>query len=251
MYTHDRSTVAILDWLAAIGAGSAGELAASCGLSQRATGARLRALEGAGLTRSLRLLHGAPALHVLTRRGLRAAGRPELEPVAISASGFAHLLAVARVAVALGNAGHRVSGERELRAWERAEGRPLASAEVGLARDGTVALHRPDLVCWGEGAPVAVEVELTVKAPARLRTIVRGWARSRLVGGVVYYTPRSPPPLLGKPRVYWANGPLGDARGRSKRGSIVARLSRTRAPRGVGSGSLPGVDSPDSSVPSP
>ena len=187
MYTHDRSTVAILDWLAAIGAGSAGELAASCGLSPRATGARLRAMEDAGLTRSLRLLHGAPALHVLTRRGLRAAGRPELDPVAISASGFAHLLAVARVAVALGNAGHRVGGERELRAWERAESRPLASAEVGLARDGTVALHRPDLVCWGAGAPIAIEVELTVKAPARLRTIVRGWARSRLVGGVVYY----------------------------------------------------------------
>jgi DNA-binding transcriptional ArsR family regulator len=187
MYTDDRSTVAMLDWLAAIGAGSAGELAASCGLSPRATGVRLRAMEDAGLTRSLRLLHGAPALHVLTRRGLRAAGRPELDPVAVSASGFAHLLAVARVAVALGNAGHRVGGERELRAWERAEGRPLASAEVGLARDGTVALHRPDLVCWGAGAPIAIEVELTVKAPARLRTIVRGWARSRLVGGVVYY----------------------------------------------------------------
>jgi len=187
MYTDDRSTVAMLDWLAAIGAGSAGELAASCGLSPRATGVRLRAMEDAGLTRSLRLLHGALALHVLTRRGLRAAGRPELDPVAVSASGFAHLLAVARVAVALGNAGHRVGGERELRAWERAEGRPLASAEVGLARDGTVALHRPDLVCWGAGAPIAIEVELTVKAPARLRTIVRGWARSRLVGGVVYY----------------------------------------------------------------
>jgi hypothetical protein len=191
MHLHDRSTVAILDWLAAIGAGSAGELAASCGLSLRATGARLRAMEDAGLTRSLRLLHGAPALHVLTRRGLRAAGRPELDPVAVSASGFAHLLAVARVAVALANAGQRVGGERELRALERAEGRPLASAEVGLAREGTVALHRPDLVCWGAGAPIAIEVELTVKAPARLQTIVRGWARSRLVGGVVYYA--SPP----------------------------------------------------------
>jgi DNA-binding transcriptional ArsR family regulator len=127
MHAHDRSNVAILDWLAAIGAGSAGELAASCGLSLRATSARLRAMEDAGLTRSLRLLHGAPALHALTRRGLRAAGRPELDPVAVSASGFAHLLAVARVAVALGDAGHRVGGERELRAWERAEGRPLAS----------------------------------------------------------------------------------------------------------------------------
>ena len=228
MHLHDRSTVAILDWLAAIGAGSAGELAASCGPSLRATSARLRALEDAGLTRSLRLLHGAPALHVLTRRGLRAAGRPELDPVAVSASGFAHLLAVARVAVALGNAGQRVGGERELRALERAEGRPLASAEVGLAHDGTVALHRPDLVCWGAGAPIAIEVELTVKAPARLQTIVRGWARSRLVGGVVYYTVPRPRRCWGKPVFTGSSdrwGTLGDA-------ANGGRLSRDcRAPR--------------------
>jgi hypothetical protein len=187
MSTHDQPTAAILDWLARIGAGSAAELAVTCALSPRATALRLRALEDAGLTRSQRLLHGMPALHALTRRGLRVAGREELDPVAISASGFAHLLAVGRVAVALADAGQRVGGERELRAAERAEGRPLASAEVGLAPDGTPALHRPDLVLWGGGAPIAVEVELTVKAPRRLRTIVRGWARSRLVGGVVYY----------------------------------------------------------------
>ena len=187
MHPYDRSTVAILAWLAAIGAGSAGELAASCGLSPRATRARLRAMEDAGLSRSHRVLHGAPELHSLTRGGLRAAGRPELDPVAVSASTFAHQLAVARVAVALGEHGHQIGGERELRARERAEGRPMASAEVGLSRDGTVALHRPDLVCWAGDAPIAIEVELTVKAPARLRLIVRGWARSRLVGGVVYY----------------------------------------------------------------
>jgi DNA-binding transcriptional ArsR family regulator len=187
MHAFDHSTVAILDWLAAIGAGSPDELAAASGLSLRATRVRLGALEDAGLTRSRRLLHGAPALYALTRRGLRTGGRQELDPVVISTSGFAHLLAVARVAVALAEAGHRVGGERDLRAAERAEGRPLASAEVGLARDGTVALHRPDLVCWGAGPPIAIEVELTVKAPERLRAIVRGWARSRLVGGVVYY----------------------------------------------------------------
>jgi hypothetical protein len=58
---------------------------------------------------------------------------------------------------------------------------------VGHARDGAVAWHRPDLVCWGRHAPIAIEVELTAKAPTRLRMIVRGWARSRLVRGVVYY----------------------------------------------------------------
>jgi len=40
--------------------------------------------------------------------------------------------------------------------------------------------------------PIAVEVELTVKAPARLRAIVRGWARSRRVAGVIYYAAPAP-----------------------------------------------------------
>ena len=183
----DAATVSIRAWLATIGAGSAVELSAACGCSARVTAARLAALEQGGEVRSQRLLHGAPALYTLTRRGLAAAARPELEPVLVSASGFAHLLAVARVAAALAAAGHAVGGERELRAWERLEGRPLASAEIGLARDGTIAVHRPDLVCWGPGLPVAIEVELTVKAPERLAAIVRGWARSRLIAGVVYY----------------------------------------------------------------
>jgi hypothetical protein len=183
----DDATLAIREWLARIGAGPPGEIAAACGLSERLVQNRLRYLAQDGEARSHRLLHGAPALHVLTRRGLRAAGRPELEAVSVSASGFAHALAVARVARILERSGRHVGGERELRAFERLEGRPLASAEVGLARDGGIALHRPDLVCWDGPRPVAIEVELTVKAPERLAAIVRGWARSRLVDGVVYY----------------------------------------------------------------
>lgn len=181
------SSAAVLDWLASIGAGGAEHVAAGCGLSVGAARGRLRALEQEGLSRSSRILHGAPSLHILTRAGLRAAGRPALEPMTISASGFAHLLAVAGVAAALGGVGERVHGEQELRALERASGGPLASAEVGYAADGSRALHRPDLVCWRGDRPVAIEVELAVKAPERLRTIVRGWARSRLVDGVVYY----------------------------------------------------------------
>jgi DNA-binding transcriptional ArsR family regulator len=187
MQLTEASMAAILDWLAATGAASTIELEVIAGLSRRALAARLRSLEQAGLVRSTALLRGEPALHVLTRAGLRAAGRPELESVAISAASFGHHLALARAAVALRAAGERVGGEHELRAFERLEGRPLASAAVGLARSGEIAWHRPDLVCWRPGLPVAVEIELTVKAPERLRGIVRGWARSRLVEGVVYY----------------------------------------------------------------
>jgi hypothetical protein len=185
--TIDRAGTAMLAWLATTGAAPAEELAAAGGVTVRAAQSRLRSLERGRLAMSQRLLHGEPALYALTRRGLLAAGRPELEAVAISASGFAHALAVARVATALREAGETVGGERELRAFERLEGRAIASASVGLARDGTTAWHRPDLVCWRSGAPIAIEVELTVKAPERLRAIVRGWARSRIVAGVVYY----------------------------------------------------------------
>lgn len=180
---------AILAWLACSGPASSGELEAVAARSSRTVIAHLRRLEAAGLVRSVALLRGEPALHTLTRAGLRAAGRPELETVAISAASFGHHLAVARVAVALRQAGEQVGGERELRAFERSERCSLASAAVGLARDGGVAWHRPDLVCWRPGPPIAIEVELTVKAPERLRTIVRSWARSRLIGHVVYYAP--------------------------------------------------------------
>ena len=99
--------------------------------------------------------------------------------------------------------GHLVLGERELRRDERERGIPLASARLGIAPNGGPLLHRPDLVLWPEGPenddrreggrkggfPIAVEVELTVKAPQRLADICRAWARCRCVAGVLYLAP--------------------------------------------------------------
>jgi hypothetical protein len=78
--------------------------------------------------------------------------------------------------------------ERDLRVWETRQAGALVSAEIGGA-PGHPALHRPDLAVWRDDRelPLAIEVELTVKAASRLRAIVRGWARNRRVGGVVYY----------------------------------------------------------------
>ena len=39
----------------------------------------------------------------------------------------------------------------------------------------------------GEGLPIAVEAELTAKAPYRLQHIVRSWRRARCVSEVRYY----------------------------------------------------------------
>jgi hypothetical protein len=50
------------------------------------------------------------------------------------------------------------------------------------------ATHRADLVLrpFRAAAPVAVEVELTVKNPQRLAAICRAWARARGLTGVLY-----------------------------------------------------------------
>src|SRR6185312_24262 len=72
---------------------------------------------------------------------------------------------------------------------EREAGRVLASAAVGRGPDGEPLLHRPDLVLApvaGDSLPIAVEVELTVKAPRRLAQICRAWARCRDIAGVLY-----------------------------------------------------------------
>jgi hypothetical protein len=51
-------------------------------------------------------------------------------------------------------------------------------------------LRRPDLVLFPpDTAPVAVEVELSVKGASRLEAICRAWARCRLVSEVRYYAP--------------------------------------------------------------
>ena len=125
MIAHNSRTTALLDALATVGAGDAAQLAALSEMGETATRARLRALVAEGLVRVSRVLYGKPVLYSLTRPGLRAAGRGELDPVVVGASNAAHLAAVARVAVVLAGEGHRLAGERELRVWERAAGRAL------------------------------------------------------------------------------------------------------------------------------
>ena len=60
---------------------------------------------------------------------------------------------------------------------------------VGRGPGGEPLRHRPDLVLGplaGDSLPIAVEVELTVKAPRRLAQICRAWARCRDIAGVLY-----------------------------------------------------------------
>jgi len=81
-----------------------------------------------------------------------------------------------------------IRSEREIRAVERELGRPLASASLGVSGEGE-RFHRADLAVLRGDSVVAVEVELTPKAPRRLEQIVRAWRRARSIESIRYYVP--------------------------------------------------------------
>ncbi len=76
--------------------------------------------------------------------------------------------------------------ERELRVAEGDEGKLLASVSSANC-PGAPGLHRPDLALIGrDNRVLAVELELSIKAPRRLQAICRAYARSRHLAHVYY-----------------------------------------------------------------
>lgn len=219
--------VAIVQWVARMGAVSAQALAVREETTPASASGRLAALKRKRWLSARRVLEGGPTLYTVTAAGMRASCLRGLDPCRLTNSNAAHLAACAEVAAQLERRypDHRVLGERELRRDERERGEVLASARLaGMSADGGPKLHRPDLVLWpqespgarrGDGAgdreleselgreldrewepeseleplPVAVEVELTVKGPERLTGICLAWARCRTVAGVLYLAP--------------------------------------------------------------
>ncbi len=191
----------IMQWTARMGAITAEAVADRKGVTVASARARLQVIQRVGWLSCSRPLAKQPALYTLTRAGMRSCGLRGLDPCRVSASNAQHLIVCAQVAASLEGCypDHLVLGERELRRDEREREVQLASARLGIGGDGGALLHRPDLVLWPQtavdagaiedGLPVAVEVELTIKASQRLVDICRAWARCRCVAGVLYIAP--------------------------------------------------------------
>lgn len=187
----ERERRELLRWTASLGAITADALALRRGVSPASARGRLAAACRRGqLTRS-QPLNGRPALFTLTLKGAHSIGLIGLGRCRVGNATANHLIECAWAAAALERCypDQRVLGERELRRIERDRGRALASARLFCARSESDQVHRPDLVLVpvdGDMRPVAVEVELSVKAVPRLREICRAWRRCREVAGVIY-----------------------------------------------------------------
>jgi hypothetical protein len=153
------------------------------GVGRTATYRRVAALIEAGLLERLDLLRSQPSLLHATREGLRYASLAM--PVAkVSPGAVDHWLRCATVALDLGERyGYdRVLTEREIVATEALEGRSVARAMLDFG--GRERFHRADLAVLAEEGVIAIEVELTPKAPRRLESLMRAWRRAVISGDV-------------------------------------------------------------------
>ncbi|HEX4436698.1 MAG TPA: hypothetical protein VH061_07870 [Solirubrobacteraceae bacterium] len=183
---------ALIRWCAGLGVVTAEALAVHDRSTVQSARGRLADAERHRLTSAWRLLRDQPTIYTVTKRGLKLAGINGIEPSRVSAGGARHAILCCAAAVALESLypDWLVLGEPAVRRLERESSRPLAEIGRLAPGSGTRAHHRPDLLLVDRreaGAPaVAVEVELTVKGTARLKSICLAWARSRQVAGVIY-----------------------------------------------------------------
>jgi hypothetical protein len=163
------------------------------GVGRTAAYRRVGACIDAGLLERLPYLRHEPTLLRATKAGLGYAGL-NLPLAHVPLAEIDHSLRCVSIAKVLGNHfGHdHVLTERELVFAERIEGEPIASAKLGVLRNGAPRLHRPDLVALMDSGVLAVEVELTPKSPRRLEQILEGWRVARWVKEVHYVCPPGP-----------------------------------------------------------
>lgn len=179
----------IVRWIGRLGIVTIEQLQGRFGLGRTVAYRRVAACIEGRLVERVETLRGVPALLRATRRGLRYAGL-RLPVAQAPPELVGHWIACGAVALELERefGPDALRSEREIRALERGRERPIASALQGETADGSRRLHLADLSVFG-AQTIAVEVELTSKAPRRLEEIIRAWRRARWVDSIRYYVP--------------------------------------------------------------
>jgi hypothetical protein len=177
----------LVGWIARMGAVGIGHVQKRFGICRSVSYEVVARLVEAGLIERVATLPGDPTLLSTTPQGIAYAGLG-LPAARVGPGQADHWLACADAGIWAERRWGRdaVMSERELRFAELDAPKPIASAIVGELPDGRPMLHRPDLVVRGDGHTLAIEVELTPKAPRRLERIVRSWRRARYVDQALY-----------------------------------------------------------------
>lgn len=183
----------VVRWIARTGAVEVGHVRRRWQIGRSVGYALVARLVDAGLVERVATLPGDPTLLRASEQGIAYAGLG-LPAAKVGPGQVDHWLACADVALwAEGRWGaEAVISERELRFAELDAPRPIGSCVVGELPGGRPMLHRPDLVVADGDRHMAIEVELTTKAPRRLEQIVRSWRRARHVEKVLYVVPAGP-----------------------------------------------------------
>ena len=200
--SREREVVA---WIARMGAVEVEHVRRRWEVGRSVAYALVRRLVEAELLERVATLPGDPTLLRATDAGIRYA-RVALPAAKVSAHQVDHWLACADVALwAEARWGaEAVHSEREVRSREQEERKPWGSCVVGELPGGRDMLHRPDLLVLDSDRRLAIEVELTAKAPRRLEGIVRAWRRARHLERVVYFCPVGPAHRAVERAVAWA-----------------------------------------------
>lgn len=177
-----------LAWLARIGAASSHTWASAMGWQASTARSHTVRLEKAGLLGRVSRLapHGGPLLFA-SSLGVQEAG---VEAMALrkapSPVTWAHHEACAQMGAYLTVRGREMLAPRELLVDERWVGQLEWTEHSETRRRG----HRPDFVATiADGRSMAIEVELTAKSPARLRSVLTmyvGWLADGRLDSLLY-----------------------------------------------------------------
>ena len=164
----------ILGWINGFGFANADQIMRYMGVQKSACYTRLKKLVEAGFLEHEFVLHGASGIYKLTQKGVIAAG-DHLRPVGeIRLGTFKHDLALVDLALdILDRAEGEFIPQRRIRHDEGLSG----VGQIGHVADGY-------FYAKGEQKPVAIELELSVKARSRLNSIVEDYGGNLFVSEV-------------------------------------------------------------------
>ncbi len=156
---------------------------------------RLRQLTGHGLLAYVRIFHAQPGCFKATYGGLAIADSDlALAKIDLRTYGHDAMLVWLWLQVRAGAFGpvRALMTEREMRSHDERDpviANPYGLQLIGVGDRGRPRRHYPDLLLdTGDGARIAIELELTLKSRRRLQSIVAGYGGHPGLKTVLYFT---------------------------------------------------------------